>query len=61
MAKSELVVEMLLNDGEMQTRGSKALKHCYKELEMLLEDDETQTLGSKTFSLLSKYKRKFSS
>ncbi|XP_044168154.1 uncharacterized protein LOC114974424 [Acropora millepora] len=28
-----------------KTRGSKALKHCYKELEMLLEDDETQTLG----------------
>ena len=26
-----------------KTRGSKALKHCYKELEMLLEDDETQT------------------
>jgi len=44
-----------------KTRGSKALKHCHKELEMLLEDDETQTLGSKTFSLLSKYKRKFSS
>ena len=62
MAKSELVVEMLLNDGEMQTRGSKALKNCCKELEMLLEeDDETQTLGSKTFSLLSKYKRKLSS
>ena len=54
MAKRELVVEMLLDDGEMQTRGSKALKHCYRELEMLLKDDKTQTPGSKTFSLLSK-------
>ena len=34
-----------------KTRGSNALKHCYKELEMLLEDDKTQTLGSKTFFL----------
>ena len=61
MATRELMVEMLLDDGEMQTPGSKALKHCHKELEMLLKDDETQTPGSKTFSLLSKYKRKFSS
>ena len=54
MATRELMVEMLLDDGEMQTRGSKALKHCHKELEMLLKDNETQTPGSKTFSLLSK-------
>ena len=54
MAIHELVIEMLLDDGEMQTRSSKALKHCYKELEMLLKDDETQIPGSKTFSLLSK-------
>ena len=54
LAKRELVVKMLLDDGEMQTRSCKALKHYYKELKMLLKDDETQTLGSKTFSILSK-------
>ena len=55
MAKRELVVEMLLNDGEMQTRGCKTLKHCReKELEMLLEDDETQTLARKTVKRCSK-------
>ena len=42
MAKRELVVEMLLDDGDMQTRGCKTLKHCQKRLEMLLEDDETK-------------------
>ena len=45
MAKRELAVEMLLDDGEC---GCKTLKHCYKELEMLLEDDETQTPPRKT-------------
>jgi len=48
MAKRELAVEMLLDDGEMPTRGCKTLKHCQKELEMLLEDDETQTPARKT-------------
>ena len=54
MAKRELVVEMLLNDGEMRTRGCKTLKHCYKELEMLLEDDETQAVARKTVKRCSK-------
>ena len=54
MANRELLVEMLLNDGEMQTRGCKTLKHCKKELKMLLEDDETQTLPCKTVKRYSK-------
>jgi len=54
MAKRKLVVEMLLDDGEMRNRGCKTLKHCWKKLEMLLEDDETQTPARKTLKRCSK-------
>ena len=55
--RRELVVEMLLDDGEMRTRCCKTLKYWKKELEMLLEDDHTQTPARKTFELLKYYPR----
>ena len=55
--RRELVVEMLLDDGEMRTRCCKTLKHWKKELEMLLEDGHTQTPARKTFELLKYYPR----
>ena len=54
MAKRELMVEMLLNDGEMRTRGCKAGLETLLELEMLLEDDETKNVARNTVKRCSK-------